>query len=466
MRASISLLAWVMMALILVVSAQEDSEDDFDCDYDESEPQVTDPVMKEPKQEVTNQVYKASPQEVPNRVVKPVNKPAPSKKTLKRYAGYYPSYNSELQSLDQLNYNLYTDLVYFVAVPELNMTFSYGDVSPSKAEANAMDFAKRCFLHNVKPIISVGGWTGSQHFSNLTRTDQLRASFAKSLVMYAQRLGFLGLDLDWEYPNSEAIGCNAVDPMDTVNFGKLLKEIRRQWPTAQLSAALGIGGLVGARGPATTAEVSDIAANLDFVNLMAYDMAGPWSSTTAPASAISSACSPTPGDSSIETGLQTMLAQGFKDEQITLGIPAYARSFELQSPKLLKRTVRGIDTYYYQNKTSRALPGGSTDDQPGLDICGNQGTYGGIWLVKELQEKKYISEDLLHGLNGFKRYFDKCSGTPFLTNGTTFLSYDDQVSTVSKAKLAREKKLAGLFIFDTTGFNDSVNVITRAALDH
>ncbi|KAI9627968.1 hypothetical protein KEM48_011906 [Puccinia striiformis f. sp. tritici PST-130] len=171
--------------------------------------------------------------------------------------GYYPVYNFKIQSPKQVDYSLYTDVLFFVAEPQTNLTF----ICRSSQKAQC------------KPPLSIGGWTGSRHFSELSSTAERRTSFATTMVKYAKKLGFVGIDLDWEYPNGEGIGCNTHSPQDTVNFGLLLKEIRKLWPQAQLTAALGLNGLIGSNGsPADATETAGIAENLDFVNLMAYDV--------------------------------------------------------------------------------------------------------------------------------------------------------------------------------------------------
>lgn len=44
------------------------------------------------------------------------------------------------------------------------------------------------------------------------------------------------------------------------------------------------------------------------------------------------------------------------------------------------------------------------------DVCGVQTNWAGIWLVNELIEKNYLSQDQLQGGSGYTRHFDECSG--------------------------------------------------------
>jgi len=383
----------------------------------------------------------------------------------KKLMGYYPSYNFAIQSPSQVDYSLYTDVLFFVAVPQLNHTFTYGKMPVSQAEQMAIEFCNLAKKNGANPLLSYGGWTGSLFLSNLTATPESRKRFAHTLVTYAKKLGFTGLDLDWEYPNKAGIGCNALSPSDTVNFGLLVREIRRLWPDGQLTAALGITGLVGSDGkPASKFETALLARYLDFVNLMAYDVYGAWAPTTGPLAPIKATCAPADFAQSVETGFQVMLQQGFKPGQIILGLPAYAKRLQLVSSQLTPKVVNGTTTYMYQNHTKDTPPGGIADDKPEVDVCGVQQSWGGSWLTTELISKGWLSKDQKTGLNGYKRYFDECSGTPALTNGKFWITYEDVFTSVTKTKWASQNKLAGVYFFDTTGPPKSTVVATRHAL--
>ncbi|MBW0493834.1 hypothetical protein O181_033549 [Austropuccinia psidii MF-1] len=368
--------------------------------------------------------------------------------------GYYPSYHHRAQSPHQLNYSLYTDVLFFVVVPHLNFSFSFENLDYNVGVTLATQFTSEAKKQNVNTILSFGGWTGSRNFSNLVSKSN-RKKFAQALVKFSKKLGFSGIDLDWEYPNRSGIGCNTYNPQDTKNFGLLLKEIRGLWPTVQLTAALSIQGLVGASGEqATASEVSNIARYLDFANLMAYDVYGSWAPTTGPIGPLKDACAPQSFALSAETGFNVLLQQGFKASQVVLGIPAYGKRLKLLSPSLETKVVNGIKTLYYQNHTQSTPPGGEFDDRPGKDVCGNEQTWSGSWNINEILAKGWLSQDQKKGGKGYKRYFDECSGEPFLTNGQYFIAYEDKYSTVAKARFTKTKRMAGIFFFDTLGVPD------------
>ena len=367
--------------------------------------------------------------------------------------GYYPSYNSDGQPVSKIDWTAYTDVLYFMVIPQPDFTLSY-DPKLTKAQGDKLvtEFVAAARKYKVNPLFSTGGWTGSRHFSNLTSTDAARKRFAQLLVQFGKKHGFVGIEMDWEYPNGEGIGCNSRNPADVVNFGLLVKEIRALWPQASLTAAFGIGGLIGRAGtPATAMETALLVQNLNYINLMAYDVYGAWAPTTGPLAPIRATCAPAAFGQSVETGVQIALKQGFKASQVILGIPGYAKRLELVSPKLVVQNVKGHLTEYYQNHTSVTPPGGQFDDKPGKDICGNAQKWGGSFLVNELVSNGWLTKDQKHGAGGYTRYYDLCSGQPFLTNGKYFITYDDQFSTVDKAKFAKQNALGGIYFFDTQG---------------
>ncbi|KAA1070796.1 hypothetical protein PGT21_024081 [Puccinia graminis f. sp. tritici] len=162
---------------------------------------------------------------------------------------YYPSYNFEAQPVSKIDWTAYTDLLYFMVIPQPDFTLSYDPkLTRAQGEKLVTEFVAEARKNNVNALFSAGGWTGSRHFSNLTSTETSRKKFAQVLVNFGQKHGFAGIEMDWEYANGDGIGCNSRNPADVVNFGLLVKEIRALWPHASITAALGISGFNGADG--------------------------------------------------------------------------------------------------------------------------------------------------------------------------------------------------------------------------
>lgn len=366
-----------------------------------------------------------------------------------KVSSYYPSYNADLGPLSEVNYELYDELIFFTATTNSNFTIGLGGIEPTQWDTLAHEFVHRCKKASVIPTVAIGGWTGSLYFSDLVATVENRTTFANSLVDFAKKYDFAGVDIDWEWPSLQGIGCNAVRDNDIENLGLFTEELKKIWPQMRLTLASSVAGVRDSTSAAVSAErVASLVKNVDSVHMMAYDVFGGWSSTTGPLAPLSDQCAESADKLSVKRAYETYIKQGFSKEQLVVGIPTYARSFGLASPTLVPKTVGNYTTYYYQNFTS-VQPGGAADDKPGVDVCGQATSWGGTWMVKELIDNGFLSKSEKEGLNGFTLYQDECSGVPFLASNSTLISFDGTQSSVNKAKWARESGLGGIYFFDT-----------------
>ncbi|GJM82552.1 hypothetical protein HMSSN139_50480 [Paenibacillus sp. HMSSN-139] len=85
---------------------------------------------------------------------------------------------------------------------------------------------------HLKTIISVGGWTWSNRFSDVAASQVTRETFANSAVDFLRKFNFDGIDLDWEYPVAGGLPGNSYRPEDKQNYTKLLREIRNKLDAA------------------------------------------------------------------------------------------------------------------------------------------------------------------------------------------------------------------------------------------
>lgn len=166
---------------------------------------------------------------------------------------------------------------------------------------------KARFPH-LKTAFSIGGWTLSGQFSSVMADPTKRANLIKSSIAFADKFGFDGIDIDWEYPvvggNTDAamhgvnyVEVNKGDPSDAKNYTIFLKELRSAID-AGMSVAEGttLNGVTSTKrsrtksgrievsiavglGPKTIDAVNfaDFIDSIDTVNLMSYDFNGAWS---------------------------------------------------------------------------------------------------------------------------------------------------------------------------------------------
>ena len=163
---------------------------------------------------------------------------------------------------------------------------------------------------DLKIMLSIGGW-GAGNFSEMAADENHRRNFCKNCLDAVKKHGLDGIDIDWEYPTSSAAGIS-YSPKDTDNFTRLMKDLRK---------VLG-DGLLLTFASAASAEYVDFTAvepYVDFVNIMAYDMA------TAPKHHSALYESEISGGMTSDKAARAHLAAGMPAHKLVLGMPFYGR---------------------------------------------------------------------------------------------------------------------------------------------
>nr|1ITX_A Chain A, Glycosyl Hydrolase [Niallia circulans] len=284
---------------------------------------------------------------------------------------------------------------------------------------------------NLKTIISVGGWTWSNRFSDVAATAATREVFANSAVDFLRKYNFDGVDLDWEYPVSGGLDGNSKRPEDKQNYTLLLSKIREK-----LDAAGAVDGkkylLTIASGASATyaanTELAKIAAIVDWINIMTYDFNGAWqkiSAHNAPLNydpAASAAGVPDANTFNVAAGAQGHLDAGVPAAKLVLGVPFYGRGWD---------GCAQAGNGQYQTCT-----GGSS-----------VGTWeAGSFDFYDL-EANYINK------NGYTRYWNDTAKVPYLYNASNkrFISYDDAESVGYKTAYIKSKGLGGAMFWELSG---------------
>ncbi len=383
-------------------------------------------------------------------------------------------------------------------------------IEPKKAKEV---IAKLCDLRKHNPklriLYSVGGW----HYSNdqgpsvanyrkSVATLDARQKLARSLVRFMKEWDFDGIDIDWEYPRAE----------DAVNFADMLKETRlllnKENATAHLPSppvlrGRGVGGegvessvarsltlgpsplSTGARGEQLQENKSEpraskkvpryqltiagaggafflsryyhllpkIAEQLDYLNLMTYDLAGPWERTTNHHAALFGDPAgpkfynalreakddlvweekvkrhPSPFALTVDAAVMQHLIGGVPAEKLVMGVPFYGRAFKGvmgDRGQYSGHATAGGDPYVGDASWLVGCPRALAEKEPRL------ATFAEI-------------KEMLKGDFGYVRYFNDKTKTPWLHNAKhgLFITYDDEEAIRFKAKYIKEQKLAG-----------------------
>jgi chitinase len=288
---------------------------------------------------------------------------------------------------------------------------------------------------HLKTLISVGGWTWSTHFSDVALTAESRGQFASSCVDFIGQYGFDGVDLDWEYPVGGGLPSNTTRPEDRGNYTLLLAELR-----AQLDAAGDY--LLTIAAPASPAimehyELELIHPLLDWINVMSYDLHGPWGDPDAdPVTHFNAALHADPDDPLAEpfrsrfnlaATLEAYLDAGVPPEKLHAGLAFYGRGYG---------GVPSQNDGLYAPYTG---PAGA-------------GTWeGGVFDYWDLAAN-YV------GLGGYERHWQDMALVPWLYNPVTqiMISYDDSLSIGEKGAWIREAGLGGAMAWELSGDRNEV----------
>lgn len=280
---------------------------------------------------------------------------------------------------------------------------------------------------DLKIVISIGGWSWSENFSDAVLTPTSRKLFAKSSVDIIRQYNLDGVDIDWEYPAMRGEEGNVYRPEDKQNFTLMFKEIRAELDKLEaekarkylLTAAVG-----GSKSFVNNTEMAEVAKILDYILIMTYDYGG---KTVAHHTNLY----PSKGmenSSSAHKSVIDFMEGGVPASKIGLGAAFYSRSRESES----------------------TLNNGINQPQVvGSKAAAGQG--GGYTKMKN----DFINK------NGYKRYWDRHAKAPYLFNPEkkVFITYDDEGSIRMKAKYIKKNKLAGIFFWEY--FSDPEEYLLR-----
>lgn len=289
---------------------------------------------------------------------------------------------------------------------------------------------------HLRVLIAVGGWFDSGRFSDVAASPQARAKFAASVRAFCLQYGFDGVDLDWEYP-VVATDVNAnVRPEDAENYALLAAAIR-----AEFDAQEAIDGKHYEITAATPAgfdkfekiNLSALAAQLDFINLMTYDFHGRWIATQTGHNAplFRSAGDPNARYNTDEA-VRGYLSAGVPAGKIVLGIPAYGYGWQGVGSAVPFSTASGVGP-------------GTLSIEPGF--------------------YDYRTVAALVNANPAAERWDEEAQASYYYDGNLWIGYDSPRALRRKLDYAREMGLGGMMFWEaaTDVRGDGENSLIRIA---
>ncbi|KAF5988563.1 42 kDa endochitinase precursor [Fusarium bulbicola] len=290
-----------------------------------------------------------------------------------------------------------------------------------------MYILKKAHRH-LKVMLSIGGWNWSTNFTMAASTATTRSNFAKSAVTLMKDWGFDGIDVDWEYP---------ADSDDANNMVLLLQAVRDELDAYAASYASGYHFQLSIAAPAGSAHysrlrLSNLGRVVDYINLMAYDYAGAWSSATGHnANLYPNMDNPQATPFNTDDAVNAYLNAGVPANKLVLGMPIYARSFL----------------------------GTSGMGNPYSDVGSSNPTLGsweeGVWDYKALSklDLKTMNDEKAQAQYGI------CHTSQGI------YSYDTPEIVKKKVAYLKEKGLGGAMFWEASGDGTGENSLIKASFD-
>jgi len=278
---------------------------------------------------------------------------------------------------------------------------------------------------NLQLLIAVGGWTGSDRFSDVALTPESRRTFAQSAVDVAIRRSpglFDGIDVDWEYPVGGGLPSNAARPVDYENCTLLLLELRReldaQGERDGRRYLLSIATIAGPSAPRHF-DLATVAGIVDWFNVMTYDFHSGSKIAHFNAPLYTASGDPTPSYT-VDSTVQRYIAARVPRAKIVVGVPFYGRVYGGVGPA--------------NDGLFQPAPGPVPDEwRSGTDYRS---------IVRRDPESL-----------GFRRVMHPEARVPFLFNAMTgtWITYDDTESVAEKAAYVRSHGLGGVMAWEIGG---------------
>jgi chitinase len=297
----------------------------------------------------------------------------------------------------------------------------------------------------LKVLISLGGWSGSAYFSDAALTAASRSKLVSSCVdlwlkgnLPGLAAGvaagiFDGVDLDWEWPGSDGNAGNIQRPQDKQDFTLLAAEFRKQLDALGKTTHqhYDLSAFLPAAPAKLTAgfEANKIFKYLDFGTVQGYDFHGSWETRTNQQSSIRvPAGAPDNPDFSLQNAINAWTSAGAPRQQLVLGLPYYGQG--------------------WTGTTGSGLFAPATGPAQGTFAAGTED----YKVLKTLTTQ------------GYQVHRDLKDGNSWISNGTTFWTYDDPAQLLQKTVFIRSSGLGGAMMWSLDGDDANASLTKTVSL--
>jgi chitinase len=322
---------------------------------------------------------------------------------------YYPGWEQGTMPASSIDFGAVTHIIHFSLVPNSDATFnsSANGVTP----ANSLDIVSHAHGAGKQVLVCVGGADSQSGFQGATSSAN-RGAFITNLVNFMSARGYDGIDIDWE----------PLDPSDSIQYTNFVKGLRTALnainPRPLLTAAI-------ATPPTPPSLIASVQSQFDQINLMTYDLSGPYPGWVTWFNAPiydGGYTFPSTGGliPSADGMVNSVTAAGVAPGKLGIGIAFYAWIWS-----------GGTGT----STGGAALPRQAWTTAPGT----TQLSYNTIIST-------YFQSNLYH--------WDTAAQAAYLSidnsgsSNDKFISYDDQRTCQSKVSYARNRHLGGVMIWE------------------
>ncbi|XP_044265227.1 acidic mammalian chitinase-like [Tribolium madens] len=277
---------------------------------------------------------------------------------------------------------------------------------------------------DLRVLLSIGGAaadTGT--FTEVARSADLSQAMANSAIEFFEKFDFDGLDVDWEYPRGGDIG----------TYIDLLTVLKKAFEPKGYLLTVAVNSIPGEVGGYDIPAMSNI---LDVINVMTYDFHAMWGNTAenSPLYGGENESQWNRDNRNSDAAIRYWLDGGADPQKIALGIAFYGHTYKI-SPE-----NHGLDA----PTQGPGDPGPYTNNTFSLgynEVC------------------EFHPDGSVVFLDDMK--------VPYMYDGDFWIGYDNEQSVTIKTEYAKEKNLAGVFIWsietdDLHGFCGEKNGLLKA----
>ncbi|CAH0385942.1 unnamed protein product [Bemisia tabaci] len=233
-------------------------------------------------------------------------------------------------TVETMDATLCTHYVYAFAVLD-NSTYRAVPADPN-LDIQKNYFKKFCTKVKAAgaiPMLGVGGWTnsGGQAWEELLKDSKKQDQFIISIIQMFKKYGFMGVELDYEYPGCPQGSC--MDPKSRERFRGMVKRMYTAFGNTTWIISIAI--------PADSQRINysydlvGLQQYADWFSVMGYE----YFSVNSGVTYLHAPLVPQPNASNrlnVEYTIQYLLNAGVYPQAVVLGMPLYGKGYTLTNP--------------------------------------------------------------------------------------------------------------------------------------